>query len=100
MSSRMPDQDNIQERLKPVLEESQRLREENAHLCAMLTDTRGYAIGMADRGDYREIAYGTSAVPEEQAHYWNGRSILGLFDRANARNSARSFKRDFITWVF
>ncbi len=56
---------------------------------AILTDTRGYAIGMADRGDYREIAYGTSAVPEEQAHYWNGRPILGLFDRANARNSAR-----------
>src|SRR6266404_175810 len=36
MNSRMPDQDNIQERLKTVQEESRRLREENAHLRAML----------------------------------------------------------------
>ena len=36
MSSRMPDQDSIQERLKTVQEECQRLRDENAHLRAML----------------------------------------------------------------
>ena len=36
MNSRMPDQDNIQERLKTVQEECRRLREENAHLRAML----------------------------------------------------------------
>ena len=36
MSSRMPDQDSIQERVKTVQEECQRLREENAHLRAML----------------------------------------------------------------
>jgi hypothetical protein len=36
MNSRMPDQDNIQERLKTVAEERRRLREENADLRAML----------------------------------------------------------------
>jgi superfamily II DNA or RNA helicase len=36
MNSRMPDQDNIQERLKTVQEECRRLREENADLRAML----------------------------------------------------------------
>src|ERR1700688_3686324 len=36
MNTRMPDQDNIQERLKTVKEECRRLREENAHLRAML----------------------------------------------------------------
>jgi hypothetical protein len=36
MNKRMPDQDNIQERLKRVQEECQRLREENADLRAML----------------------------------------------------------------
>jgi superfamily II DNA or RNA helicase len=36
MNSRMPDQDNIQERLKTVQEECRRLREENANLLAML----------------------------------------------------------------
>src|SRR5258706_966315 len=36
MNSRMPDQDNIQERLKTAQEECRRLREENAHLRAML----------------------------------------------------------------
>src|SRR5260370_5570662 len=36
MNSRMPDQDNIQERLKTLQEECQRLREENAHLRGML----------------------------------------------------------------
>ncbi len=36
MNSRMPDQDNLQERLKTVQDECQRLREENAHLRAML----------------------------------------------------------------
>ena len=36
MNSRMPDQDNIQERLKTVQEECRRLREENAHLREML----------------------------------------------------------------
>ena len=36
MNTRMPDQDNIQERLKTVQEECRRLREENAHLRAML----------------------------------------------------------------
>jgi hypothetical protein len=36
MNSRMPDQDNIQERLKTVQEECRQLREENAHLRAML----------------------------------------------------------------
>src|SRR5713226_4820942 len=36
MNSRIPDQDNIQDRLKTVQEECQRLREENAHLRAML----------------------------------------------------------------
>jgi hypothetical protein len=36
MNSRMPDQDNIQERLKTVLEECRRLREENADLRVML----------------------------------------------------------------
>jgi superfamily II DNA or RNA helicase len=36
MNSRMPDQDNIQERLKTVQEECRRLREENANLRAML----------------------------------------------------------------
>jgi len=36
MNSRVPDQDNIQERLKTVQEECRRLREENAHLRAML----------------------------------------------------------------
>jgi len=55
----------------------------------ILTDTRGYLLGMGDPGDYREIAYGSNAVRPEQAHYWNGRPILGLFDPSNARNSAR-----------
>jgi hypothetical protein len=36
MNSRMPDQDNVQERLKTAQEECRRLREENAHLRAML----------------------------------------------------------------
>ena len=36
MNSRMPDQDNIQERLKTLQEECRQLREENAHLRAML----------------------------------------------------------------
>src|SRR6266478_7256186 len=36
MNSRMPDQDNIQERLKTLQEECRRLREENADLRAML----------------------------------------------------------------
>jgi len=36
MNSRMPDQDNIQERLKTVQEECRRFREENANLRAML----------------------------------------------------------------
>src|SRR5258708_7711325 len=36
MDSHMPSQDNIQERLKTAQEECQRLREENAHLRAML----------------------------------------------------------------
>ncbi len=36
MNSRIPDQDNLQERLKTVQDECQRLREENAHLRAML----------------------------------------------------------------
>jgi hypothetical protein len=36
MNTRMPDQDNIQERLKTVQEECRRLREENAHLRAIL----------------------------------------------------------------
>jgi hypothetical protein len=36
MNSRMPDPDNIQERLKTVQEECRRLREENADLRAML----------------------------------------------------------------
>ena len=36
MNSRMPDQDNLQERLKTTQDECQRLREENAHLRAML----------------------------------------------------------------
>src|SRR6266436_2329203 len=35
MNSRLPDQDNLQERLKTVQEECRRLREENAHLRAM-----------------------------------------------------------------
>jgi len=56
----------------------------------ILSDTRGYAIGMADRGDFREIAFGTSAVAEEQAHYWNGRPILGLFDRSVSSDRNRS----------
>ena len=36
MNSRILDQDNLQERLKAVQEECRRLREENAHLRAML----------------------------------------------------------------
>src|SRR2546426_7123130 len=36
MNSRLPDQDNLQERLKTVQDECQRLREENARLRAML----------------------------------------------------------------
>src|SRR5579859_2770184 len=36
MNSRMPDQDNLQERLKTAQDECQRLREENAQLRAML----------------------------------------------------------------
>ena len=36
MNSRMPDQDNIQERLKTVQEECRQLREENAQLRAIL----------------------------------------------------------------
>ncbi len=36
MNSRIPYQDNLQERLKTVQDECQRLREENAHLRAML----------------------------------------------------------------
>ncbi len=36
MNSRMPDQDNLQERLKTAQDECQRLSEENAHLRAML----------------------------------------------------------------
>lgn len=60
-----------------------------ATLHVILSDMRGYLLGMGDRGDYREIAYGTSAVRPEQAHYWDGRPILGLFDPSNARDSAR-----------
>jgi hypothetical protein len=55
----------------------------------VLADMRGYLVGMADRGDYREIAYGTERVRPEQAHYWNGRPILGLFEAQNTRDSAR-----------
>src|SRR5882762_6008124 len=36
MNSHMPDQDNLQERLKTAQEECRQLREENAHLRAML----------------------------------------------------------------
>lgn len=55
----------------------------------ILTDMRGYLIKGGDHDDYREIAYGSSAVPPEHAHFWNGQAILGLFDEANSRNSAR-----------
>jgi hypothetical protein len=55
----------------------------------VLVDMRGYGIGMSDRHDYREIAYGARAVREECHHYWEGRPIAGLFDPKNARNSAR-----------
>jgi hypothetical protein len=55
----------------------------------ILSDMRGYLLGMGDRGDYREIAYGTNTARPEQAHSWNGRPIFGLFDSANTRDSAR-----------
>ncbi len=55
----------------------------------ILADMRGYLLGKGDRGDYREIAYGASAARPEQAHLWDGRPILGLFDSENKRRSAR-----------
>jgi hypothetical protein len=55
----------------------------------ILVDMRGYGIGMADRYDYQEIAYGAAAVREECQHYWDGRPVVGLFDRRNTTNSAR-----------
>jgi hypothetical protein len=57
-------------------------------LHVVLADTRGYLIGMGDRDDYREMAYGTNAVPPERAHDWRGIPIFGLFDTANTRTSA------------
>jgi hypothetical protein len=56
---------------------------------AILVDMRGYGIGMADRDDYREIAYGATAVREECQHYWDGHPVVGLFDPRNTRNSAQ-----------
>lgn len=57
---------------------------------AILTDMRGY-LGMpvADRMDYRQIAYGASGVPEYAVHFWRGSPIKGLFEEDNPLPAAR-----------
>ncbi len=56
----------------------------------IIIDVRGYLGHGGDCDDYREMAYGTgAALAPENAHWWNGQPILGLFDARNSRASAR-----------
>jgi hypothetical protein len=45
----------------------------------LLVDCRTLHLGVADKDDYREIAYGSLAVPAVHRHLWNGSPILGVF---------------------
>src|SRR5260370_1070942 len=77
MSSRPPDQDNPQERLKTAQEECQRLREENARLRAMLgidhspTDTSGVSTPEEKIAFFRNLFRGREDI---FAIRWEGKS--------------------------
>lgn len=55
----------------------------------IIADMRGYIIMGGDRDDYRQIAYGPTAVRSERVHYWKNKPVLGLFETGNSHSLAK-----------
>jgi hypothetical protein len=56
----------------------------------IVVDVRGFLGHGGDHDDYREMAYGTgAALAPENAHWWNGQPIFGLFDSRNCKEAAQ-----------
>jgi len=60
----------------------------------ILSDMRGYLDEGGDKFDYRQMAYGPSAIPSQYTHYWkkdgvNLEPVIGLFEKSCPLQSAR-----------